>query len=275
MNDTFSFSRFALLTRKFTKEHIGTYVLYLAALGGILTIILGLVTLTSLEGRFPQDAPEIFYTFGMLIGGNMFAGSFYSFFQNKARGIQYLNLPASHSEKLLLGYVYIQIVFFVGYIIMFFLIDRMMVGIFNKFHTIPAGVTPDRIAGYTAQPMTVLGRETTVGLVLSIVASAVAHFGSLCFEKNAFVKTALITMAIFTAVLFCNYQFAQNMLPEANEPSGMFFTKGLRIGAEHQEVKGIVSLPDAWYNFVCWFLPGFVYVLFWTASYFKLREKQV
>jgi hypothetical protein len=56
MNDTFSFSRFALLTRKFTKEHIVTYVLYLAALGGILTIIYGLVVLTSLEGRFPQDA---------------------------------------------------------------------------------------------------------------------------------------------------------------------------------------------------------------------------
>jgi hypothetical protein len=120
--------------------------------------------------------PEIFYTFGIAFGGSMFAGSFYSFFQNKARGIQYLNLPASHSEKLLLGYVYIQIVFFVSFIIMFFLIDRMMVGIFNKFHTIPAGVTPDRIAGYTAQPMTILGRETTVGLVVSIVASADCPF---------------------------------------------------------------------------------------------------
>ncbi|MES2372370.1 MAG: hypothetical protein V4557_07310 [Bacteroidota bacterium] len=276
MNDTFSFSRFGLLAKKFTKEHIGTYLLYLAALGGILTIILGLVVLVNMGGHhFPQEVPEILYIFGLLIGGSMFAGSFYSFFQNKARGIQYLNLPASHSEKLLLGYVYIQIVFFISFIIMFFLIDRMMIGIFNKFHTIPADATPDRYAGYTAQPMAILGPETTVGLIISIVASAIAHYGSLCFEKNAFVKTALIVMVIFTAILYCNYQFAANMLPEENMPGGMFFTKSLRLGTDHQETKGIVLLPDSWYNFVCWFLPGIVYAFFWTASYFKLREKQV
>lgn len=274
MNDTFSFSRFSLLTRKFTKEHIVTYLLYLAALGGILIIIYGLVVLSSLGGHFPQDAPEIFYTFGMLFGGSMFAGSFYSFFQNKARGIQFLNLPASHSEKLLLGYVYIQVVFFISYIIMFFLIDRMMVGIFNKFNTIPAGVPLSRYAEYLAHPMNILGRETIVGLIISIVASAIAHYGSLCFEKNAFVKTALITMVIFTAVIYCNYQLAANMLPEENMPGGMFFTKSLRIGT-NVETKGIVLLPDSWYNFTCWFLPGIVYALFWTASYFRLREKQV
>lgn len=274
MNDTFSISRFSLLTRKFTKEHIVTYVLYLAALGGILIIIYGLVILTMLGGRFQTDAAEIFYTFGMLFGGSMFAGSFYSFFQNKARGIQYLNLPASHSEKLLLGYVYIQVVFFISYIIMFALIDRMMVGIFNHFNTIPAGVPPSRYADYIAHPMNILGRETTVGLIVSIVASAVAHYGSLCFEKNAFVKTALITMALFIAMIYCNYNFAKNMLPEENMPGGMFFTKSLRIGT-NETTKGIVELPDSWYNFTCWFLPGIVYALFWTASYFKLREKQV
>ncbi|MEO8173615.1 MAG: hypothetical protein ABI581_11050 [Sediminibacterium sp.] len=274
MNDTFSISRFALLFRKFTKEHIITYLLYLAALGGILIIIYGLVVLTCLGGQFPGDMPEIFYIFGLLFGGSMFAGSFYSFFQNKARGIQFLNLPASHSEKLLLGYVYIQIVFFISFAIMFFLIDRMMVSFFNQFTTIPKGISPDRIAQYTAKPMTFFGRETTVGLFVAIVASAIAHYGSLCFEKNAFVKTALITMTLFTALIYFNYEFAKNMIPGENMPGGMFFTKSLRIGTE-EATKGIVLLPDTWYNFTCWFLPGLVYTLFWTASYFRLREKQV
>jgi hypothetical protein len=274
MNDTFSISRFALLTKKFTKEHIVTYLLYLAALGGILIIIYGLVVLSSLGGHFPQDAAEIFYTFGLLFGGSMFAGSFYSFFQNKARGIQFLNLPASHSEKLLLGYIFIQVVFFISFIIMFFFIDRMMVGIFNHFNKIPSGVTPDRMAQYIAQPMTVFGRETIVGLIVSIVASAIAHYGSLSFEKNAFVKTALITMVLFTGLIYSNYQFAANMLSETNMPGGMFFTNSLRIGTD-DAVKGIVLLPAAWDSFISWFLPGLVYTLFWTASYFKLKEKQV
>ena len=274
MNDIFSISRFGLLTKKFTKEHITTYVLYLAALAGILTIIYGLVVLASLSGRFPQDVPEIFYTLGMLFGGSMFAGSFFSFFQNKARGIQYLNLPASHSEKLFLSFLFTQLVFFISFTVIFFLIDRMMIGIFNHFHKIPPYVSPDRYAQYTALPMEFLGRETSVGLVISIVASAIALFGSLCFEKNAFVKTALIVMSIFTLVLYCNFQFASTMLPEQTMPGGMFFTRNLRIGTD-EAVKGIVLLPDSWYNFIRVFLPGMVYTLFWTASYFKLREKQV
>jgi hypothetical protein len=243
-------------------------------LGGILIIIYGLVVLSCLGGQFPQDMPEIFYTFGLLFGGSMFAGSFYSFFQNKARGIQYLNLPASHSEKLLLGYVYIQIVFFISFIIMFFLIDMMMINIFNHFTTIPAGVAPDRLAQYKAQPMTILGRETTVGLMVAIVASAIAHYGSLCFEKNAFVKTALILMSLFTALIYSNHEFAKNMLPEKADPGGMFFTNSLRIGT-NEEIKGIVLLPDSWLSFIRWFLPGVLYVFFWTASYFRLKEKQV
>lgn len=274
MNDTFSFSRFALLTKKFTKEHIVTYLLYLAALGGILIIIYGFIVINSLGGRFEQDGPEIFYTFGLLFGGSMFAGSFYNFFQNKARGIQYLNLPASHSEKLLLGYVYIQIVFFVSYIIMFFLIDRTMVGIFNHFNKIPAGVTPDRYPQYIAQPMEIFGRVTIVGLIVSILAATIAHYGSLCFEKNAFVKTALILMAIFVSILYCNYEFAKSMLPEESMPGGVFFTNSIRIGT-NESTKGIILLPDAWYNFIRWFLPALIYVLFWTASYFRLKEKQV
>src|ERR1700741_5344960 len=106
---------------------------------------------------------------------------------------------------------------------MFFLIDQMMVAIFNKFHTIPAGVTPDRYGRYTAHPMEILGRETKVGLIVCIVASAVEHYGSLCFEKNAFVKTALIVMTVFTAIIYCNYEFAKNMLPVETMPGGMFF----------------------------------------------------
>jgi hypothetical protein len=283
MTDNFSISRFSLLTKKFTKEHIGTYLLQLAALGGILIIMYGMVLLSEMDGPFPQDMPEIFYIFGMLFGGSIFAATFYNFFQNKARGIQYLNLPASHSEKLLLGYVFIQVVFFVSFITMYFLIDKMMVGIFNYFSKPPAGISPDRAARYIAQPMNFLGRETSAGLIVCIVATSIAHYGSLCFEKNAFVKTALITMAVFAAIVFCNFEFAKSMLPVENMPGGMFFTKSLRISGGEEAVEqmrkattnGIVLLPESWNSFVTWFLPAIIYVFFWIASYFRLKEKQV
>ena len=149
-----------------------------------------------------------------------------------------------------------------------------MVGIFNHFNKIPPGVTPDRIAQYIAQPMEIFGRVTSIGLIVSILAATIAHYGSLCFEKNAFVKTALIVMAIFMSVIYCNYEFAKSMLPEENMPGGLFFTTSIRIGT-YESTKGIILLPDAWYNFIRWFLPGLVYALFWTASYFRLKEKQV
>ncbi|NCI48881.1 hypothetical protein GWC95_03035 [Sediminibacterium roseum] len=275
MNDTFSFSRFGLLLKKFIKEHSTTYLLYIAILAGLLFVLYGFTVLACLNSRFPEEAPVIFFIIGILFMGGLFASTFYSFFNNKAKGIQYLNLPSSHTEKLMIGFLFTQIVFFVVYFIVFFLVDHVMVAAYNKFHKMPANVSPEYIAFYTAKPVDFTNPEILNGITISFIVTAISHYGSLCFEKNAFVKTALLTIIGGVAYMFYSYYGMRTLVPDDVMPGGdNLFNTSLRVGND-ETVKGIVHLPAAWTSFLTWFVPGMFYVLFWMGSYFRLKEKQV
>jgi hypothetical protein len=273
MNDTFSLQRFGLLLKKFIKEHTATYLLYIAILFGIILVVYGLTTLSVLQGRFPSEAPVIYFVMGSILMAGMFSSSFYSFFHNKAKGIQYLNLPSSHTEKLLVGFLFTQIVFFVIYVAVFFVVDQMMVGIYNKFHKMPGNVSPEYLLLYKASPIDFNNPEIFFGLLVAYIVSAVSHFGSLCFEKNAFVKTALICIVGSFALVFYSYYGMKSIIPEEIMPNGTVYNTSMRVGED--PIKGIVYLPGGWSKFITWFLPVMAYVLFWSASYFKLKEKQV
>ncbi|MES2004621.1 MAG: hypothetical protein V4450_08870 [Bacteroidota bacterium] len=274
MNDTFSFLRFGLLIKKFTKEHAVTYLLYAAAAFGILFLIYGLTVLGVLHGRFPQDAAVIYFMGGSIFGSCLFSAAFYGFFQNHAKGVQYLNLPASHTEKLLLGFLFTQVIFFISFVAVFFLVDQVMCGLYNQFHIMPTNVTPEYIPLYHAKPMNFGDPMVTGSFTVALILSAICHLGSLGFEKHAFVKTALLILVIGAVLMYANFFFMRSMIPEESMPGGMFYSKSLRIGA-NDAIKGIVFLPKSWTSFLYWFIPGMLYLLFWLSAYFKLKEKQI
>jgi hypothetical protein len=275
MNDIFSLSRLGLLFKKFTREHLFTYLLYVAGMFGILLVVYGFVVLVSLEDTWPDEPGPVFYAGGLLFGGSIFAGSFYSFFNNKAKGIQFLNLPSSTGEKLSISFLYTQIIFFVTFTVVFFLVDRIMCSFYTAFHTLPPDVRPEQMARFTAVPMDFTNNLSRASLITAITISSVAHFGSLCFEKNSFIKTAMIVIAVCTGILYLNNGFIQSIIPEDSNSYGEFYVDMIRIEGDNPTSMRIVKLPEAWDKFIYWFLPGFIYVSFWTASFFKLKEKQV
>ncbi len=276
MNDTFSLPRFGLLLRKFTKEHYVTYLLYAAATFGVLSVVYGLTVIAVLQGRFPQDAGIVYFLIGLMLGASAFSASFYSFFKNKAKGIQFLNLPASHTEKLTLGFIFTQLVFFAAFLGIFYLVDHLMCGIYNRFHTTPANLPPQFISLYVAEPLNFNLPAIKVAIMIAFVLSAVSHFGSLCFEKHAFVKTALIVLIIIAIFLLGNFYSLKAMIPEQIMPGGLIYNWGFRVGGFNgEEAKGYVSLPEAWSDFVYWFLPVMLYILFWISSFFRMKEKQI
>lgn len=275
MNNTFSLPRFGLLLKKFMKEHLSTYLLYIAILAGLLLLVYGLSVLGSLNGKFHAEVPFVFFVLGIIFTGSLFASSFYSFFSNKAKGIQYLNLPSSHTEKLMIGFLFTQVVFFIVYFVVFYLVDQLMVLTFNKFHTTPASVPAEFHSLYVAHPIDFSNEEVTNGITLAFIVTAISHYGSLCFEKNAFVKTALLTIIGGAGFMFYSYYAMKGMISENVMPGGdRLFNSSLRVGSD-ETVKGIVHLPGSWTTFLTWFIPVIMYVLFWAASYFKLKEKQV
>ncbi len=274
MNDTFSFSRFGLLFRKFTKEHYVTYILYAAAAFGIIVLIYGLTVLSFLRGRFPPYVSIVYFMISLIFGSALFSASFYGFFHNKAKAIQYLNLPASNTEKLTLGFIFTQFAFFAIFIAGFYLVDQLMCAFYNDFHTPPPHVPPEFASDYIAEPMDFNNPIIKGTIIVALVISSVCHFGSLLFEKNAFVKIALLILIIGAGIFLGNFYSMKALIPEEVMPGGMLYSTSLRVGPA-EAIKGIVFLPDTWSNFVYWFLPGMLYLLFWISCYCKLKEKQI
>lgn len=276
MNDIFSFQRFALLFRKFWKEHIRMYLLYLSAMAGVLLLFMGFTVLGSLHGRFPQDTSIFYYVLGLLFMGSLFASSFYGFFGNKAKAIRHINLPASTLEKILLGFLFTQVFFFLAFSAIFYAADHLMVWAYNHLHTIPANVPPSSLYMFTAQTLDYGDATLLKGVLISLIVTSLSHFGSLCFEKNIFAKNALIVIILGVALVLYSFHTLRMMIPEESMPGGLFFNTELRIdNSNNGDTKGMVYLPDSWTRGLNWLLPVSLYLLLWSASFFKLKEKQV
>jgi hypothetical protein len=95
-NNTFNIGRFGILLRKHLKENLRRYLLYAAMLTGIQFVLQGFVTLMGARGNgFPYGPMTGIFILSILFSGPIFSSLSYSFFQNKAKGIQFLQMPSS------------------------------------------------------------------------------------------------------------------------------------------------------------------------------------
>ena len=275
MTIDFKPGRFLLLLRKFIRENRKTYFLYVAGLFGILLLTYGLFVFLSLHNIFSRDIQKIFFVTGLLLGGSYFSASFYSFFSNTPKGIQFLQLPVSNGEKLLLSYLFTQIVFFISFILIFLTTDWMLCAFYNRFVAIPAWTSPLQYYLFKADVLDLSDNRNQLAILTFFLLSSIAHFGSLAFTKHAFVKTAIALIIVCSAISLYN-QYSMFGLVSSIEimPHGMFFTDAFRIDSQIN-TGNLVVLPRNWVVPMYYILPSIIYISFWTGSYFKLKEKQV
>lgn len=275
MNNYFRFSRYFLLLRKFLKENSKSYLLILLAGFSIIFLVYALMVVSSFHSMFPVGSRKFLFAAGLLFGGTLFSASFYNFFSTQSKGIQYILLPATNGEKLLIGFFFTQVVYLSIYLLGFMGIDYMLCNIYNKFVAIPDWAMDlyknQYKASYIFLSDTLLLKEM---IVFYFIISSVAHFGSLSFTKNAYVKTTIIFIVFIVALMFANNKMLTILIPEEIMPHGKYFTDSFRTGPQEKPT-GIVGLSESWQTAVIWFIPIFLYISFWTASYFKLKEKQV
>ncbi len=267
--------RFLLLLRKFIRENKKAYTLYLAGAIGILFLIYGLAVFTSIHNIFPKDLQQIFFAIGLLFGGSYFSATFYSFFSSTAKGIQFLQLPVSNGEKLLLSYLFTQVVFFISYMLIFLGIDWMLCSFYNHFVAIPTWANPLQLHLFKAYQIDLTDERNELAILGFFLLSSIAHFGSLAFNKQAFVKTAIVLIICFAAISFYNQYSMLALVPSVEiMPHGMFFTDAFRIDSPINK-GNLVVLPRNWMVPMYCIMPVIIYISFWTGSYFKLKEKQV
>ena len=274
MTIDFKPGRFLLLLRKFIRENKKAYLLYLAGALGILLLIYGLVVFTALHHPFPKDFQQIVFVIGLLLGGSFFSASFYSFFSNTSKGIQFLQLPVSNGEKLLLSFLFTQIGFFVSYLLLFMVTDWMLCGFYNHFAAIPVDTLPMLKPNFHATNLDLSDKRNELAIIVFFLFSSIAHFGSLAFTKHAFVKTALGLIIVWAIIAWFNQYSMIWLVATDIVPHGMFFNDSFRIDAIKNK-GSLVTLPDSWVMNISWILPLLIYISFWTGSYFKLKEKQI
>ncbi len=275
MNNQFSFSRVILLLRKNLKENGKSYLLMFIAGFGIILLIYGLIIVAGLHKMFPSGDRKMLFTIGLFLGGTLFSASFYSFFKSQPKTIQFLLLPATTGEKLLIGFILTQIVYIIVFLISFTSIDWFMCTIYNEFVSIPKWIIEQEKHYYKAVSLfntdTVLIKQI---LVMYFITTSIAHLGSLSFINNAYVKTVILFILTVVALIFFNNKMLGLMIPEPIMPYGKYFTETFRIGSIQQPT-GSVTLPNLWHTTIAWFLPIFLYISCWTMSYFKIKEKQI
>ena len=274
MTIDFSVSRFFLLLRKFWKENRKIYLLYSIGFFGILLLVYGIIVLTSLHTIFPRDLQQVLFVFGLLFGGSFFSASFYSFFAQPSKSIQFLQLPVSNSEKLLLSFMFTQFVYFVTFMLIYLFTDMILCSFYNQFAAMPDGVTSMQLPDFKATRLNLGDLRNLLAILAFFMISSIAHFGSLAFTKHAFVKTAIVFIIVWTALGFYNQYLMLFLIPVEIMPHGMFFNDSFRIGPAKAAV-GLVTLSEQWSLSISYIIPAIIYATFWTGSYFKLKEKQV
>jgi len=274
MNDTFSFRRFGLLLKKHLAEEYKQYLLLAAGALGIMLVFHALTTIGSLGREFESNMHEMIFVIGFIFGGSIFASMTYHFFQNNAKGIRFLELPSSHLEKIAVMFVVTQVIFFVGFIILFYINDWIMCTLYNTFSTTPKNIPAERLPFFHADLYNLNTVWAKRAMGLFFVLSAVAHFGSLSFRKIAFIKIALCVIIVEASIIWLNFGYMRSLIPEQTMPDGMFYTNSIRLESENIS-RGFVLLPDSWTNTIDIILPVILYLSFWMGSYFKLKEKQV
>ena len=285
MNQAFDLQRWGLLVRKHWGDNRNKYLLSLGAIAALLLLWYGFLLLVDGSGAMRPEGQIITYYVGLFLTGSLYASLLFSDLANRSKALNFLIVPASHLEKILVMVLYCVLIYFVCYTLIFYVVDFIMVKVSNvvnlarweKNHEVGSVFVPETIANvfYKFEAHDNSNPFNTLSLVLLIFFSVQGAdaLGSIYFPAYSFIKT---TIALLLIILFFIFLVAKILLPilpdggfRANltqfnlpEPGGMWGSR-------------VILLPS-WTDDV--FFGFFKFVLapvFWLITYFRLKEKEV
>jgi len=280
MNQVFDFTRFRLLVTRHWMENRQRYLLSLGAIAGLLILWFVFVFLMEKGSSAPREDFQFgTYYFALFISGSLFASSLFAPLSSKGKGINYLSIPASHLEKLLVAILYGFVIFFICFTLVFYAVDLLMLQIMNP---IAAGnfkpYDPDNVFKpeplvnvFTLEEKPVDGTPVVVYLLMSYFAVQSAFMaGSVFFKKFSFIKTVLAALVIGFAYWLVMYIILLSLLPDGgfrNELTGFW----VRTEDDMAVVKVPHWMITACKVFFVYCIPPFL----WLASWHRLKEKEI
>jgi len=273
MNQFFSFKRFTLLVFKHWADNKKRYGLSILAFMGLLTAWFVLTILTNVNRPMATDVQYITFFLSLFAVGTFFASQYFRDLGSRAKGSNFLLVPASAFEKLLCGILYTVVLFFVVFMSIFYLVDFLMVNISNHLIATDGPTHKPVIINVFKIALLRFNTDTTINFLLFFFSvQSVFMLGSVYFSKYSFIKT-IISGFVGGFILFCfMYFFNEQLLPDGDYVKGFLTSYLVYIDGVHDR---LVQVPS-WIGEVFRFLVMYAIAPYlWIVTYYRLKEKQV
>lgn len=265
MSPTFSFSRLGKLIAKQFFENAKLYLFSFIALFAMLSLVFAFWALATFP-RWHEQSTYVIFLFGIFISGTIFASMTFGMLGNKAKGIYWLSIPATHSEKLLCGIFYSLIFFIVAYCTCFLLVKTTAVAIIQQY------VKSHPKTTYTEMTESIFKSAAFKYFSYAFIAvQSLYVLGSVYFSRFSFILTTIV--AAFFTFLFVYYFVS---LSRSMFDSGAWNLLTLRRFDD--DIKNgfyLYSLPPVLGNTLKYAVQFIWAPVFWVAAWFRLREKEI
>ena len=261
MNNTFNLKRFGMLFKKHTLEHGKTYALSSAVMFGVILLIL--MFYCYMDRGFLREGDQVMiFVFAMAASGSIFGSIIFADLGDKTKAIPALMLPASHFEKYLVGLIYSYFIFLIVFVAAFYLADVIVISIWDnelKHDKVINLFDPD-------------GKAVAAYKIFTLF-HAFIFWGAIFFRKMHFVKTAIVFFLSLGALSLVNVFILNGYFAAQTKFStGMPFTRIMIVQPDNFMTSLQPTDEFETYGKIVFVI---VVLLFWTTTYFKLKEKEV
>jgi len=257
MNKTFSINRFCRLFKKHTKEHFRNYLMSLSVLIGVM-ILGGSFLVYMADVQLDKNLQTFFFFTIMLLAGSIFTCAVFADLGERKKAIAWLVLPASHFEKYLVAWIYSFLLFIIVYTMIFYMALFTALNI-QHVHSHPKVI------------LNIFEKQILLMYLVYAFLHSIAFFGAVYFEKLHFIKTAFIFFIIMGVLIVMNKGILSALLGRTVDASPPF--GNLHFANSGQTVD--IQLGKQHNNPYLIYLIIVLTFIFWAASYFRLKEKQV
>lgn len=252
MNSSFSFNRISNLSKKeFYLSYLPFFKIMSIVLGGVL-LVTAIIAYFENTGVKSISLEAFFVIFGFIYVVNSFEE-----LKKLPTRADFLNLPATAAEKVFTKWLFSNVLFWLGSLLLFalyFLCHELIIGmIMNKSEASFNVFTADHLKGLH---------------YLTIIFS-VFFFGAAMFNTGGWYKVVLWTVIGALAYILVVFCFAYILFPEFRSTSDSVTISNRNIPID-------LMLEDFWmFKFGKFFLDYLAAPFFWYMSYLKIKEKQV
>jgi hypothetical protein len=273
MNQFFSARRFSLLVAKHWADHRRQYLLSIAAFIGLLLTWFAFTLLVAEGFPMSNEIQQITFFLSLFAIGTFFASQYFRDLSSRARGINFLLVPASAFEKLLCSLLFTVVFFFIAFVSIFYLVDVLMVAVANALPVGKEATAKPSVLNVFKVILLRFNRDSTVNFLLVFFSvQSVFLLGSVFFEKYSFIKT-IISGFLAVFFLFCiMFFFNEVVLPPGGYPYGFLTAYRVHVDGVNDH---LVQVPR-WIGEVFRYTAMYATApFFWLVTYFRLKEKQV